>query len=1140
MQQYSRIQRGIKICQFFVILMITVFAIPQKSYATHLFGGELFYTHISGMQYRVTMVLYGDCSGSPAAFSGLNTATPEVYILNGTSLFQTVYLTIQPGSGTNVSPVCPDEINNTTCNNGNLPGVKKFTYAANVTLNTNSANWKFKFSGEFANGTSSGRSSTITNTMNAGSGLMVLEATLNNTTVQNSSPSYTTIPTPFFCINKPQEYNQGAIDPNGDSLLFEMVPGLIPTTSLAISNTVTYVAGFNAVNPLLSAAGTYNFSSSTGQISFVPNAVQRALVVNRVTEYRNGIAVGTSMREMTFIVLNNCNNNPSNDVITSPVNVTVNNNIIKACKIAGNISFSITLADPDGDNVTVTTAGIPTGAVSTVTSNTTPNPIFNFSWNITNVPIGNYTFFITVTDDGCPLVSKQTYAYTIQVLPKPQMTYQLVEQPNCNKKGIFNVTPIGTDAPYNLTVTQSNSTVLTRNNIATLITDSLSAGTYNFRITGANGCFKDTVITLTQVVNVVPHLTWTSPLCVGGSTGTVQASATGNQPPFQFAINSSAYNNTGVFTDLPAGAHVLHVKDAEGCIKDTVFTIAPPPAIGLVLSITKPVCQPISNGSVSITVSNGTAPYQYAINATPFGANNMITGLGAGTHVVHVKDANNCTKDTSIILVDSMIMQLQATLTTPVSCFGDANAVITLTGSGATAPYTYALGNGTYGVSNIFNNLGVGTYTFKAKDNNQCEKSTNITITQPAVLAITTVGLTHINCHGLSTGAITVNAQGGTAPYQYAVNNMAYQNNNTISGLAAGTYTFHVKDAHNCIKDTIVTLMQPSSAVAFGQFVIIDATCEGFADGAVQVLGAGGTPPYQYAVDGVGLSSNGNLIGLREGTYIIRVQDSKGCFKDTTINVGGYPHINIDQITFTQPSCYDLSDGAINVSISGGNPPLTLRLGTSTNFGSATTFNNIKGGAYLLSVRDARGCIKDSNIVLLQPDPIHIDTSLVGNDCNGFDDGGVIDLTITGGTEPYHYQWQHDANLDTPYVRGLQNGRYSVEVTDAKGCTADATVDIRYNNCCSPFIPNAFTPNGDGLNDEFMILYKGDMVLKELSIYNRYGQRMFNGASQLKGWDGTLNGNLCDAGVYFYYIKILCGNVSQKEVVFKGDFTLMR
>ncbi|MBZ0099146.1 MAG: hypothetical protein K8F30_08685, partial [Taibaiella sp.] len=338
-----------------------------RAYATHIYGADLFYTHVTGNTYRVSLNVYGDCAGS--AFPALSTATAQVIVFNGSSTYTTLTLTGQsPTNGVEVTPVCPSQINNTKCSSPTnpWPGVKKFVYEANVTLNTTSANWRFRFTGNMGASTSAGRSTNITNIASGSSGtVMELEATLNNINGPNSSPTYTTIPTPFFCINKAGSYNPGTVDINSDSLTYALVPGLIS------SGTVTYLTGYSATAPLAVSTGSFSFNTQTGQLNFTPNLVQQSLVVNKVSEYKNGVLVGSSMREMTFVVLNNCNNNPPGGKITNNNTGTVNTagTTIGVCQSAGPVTFNINATDLDTDVINVAYSGLPAGATYTVTNN---------------------------------------------------------------------------------------------------------------------------------------------------------------------------------------------------------------------------------------------------------------------------------------------------------------------------------------------------------------------------------------------------------------------------------------------------------------------------------------------------------------------------------------------------------------------------------------------------------------------------------------------------------------------------------------------------------------------------------------------------------------------------------------------------
>lgn len=1119
------------------LLVFLLFSV--SSYASHLFGGELFYTHVSGNTYTVTMILYGDCSGSALAFQGLTSASPQIEVYRNNIYLFDLSLFNQSFNGTNVSPVCPDEANNTTCTPGGIyPGVRRFLYSANITLPAPATgNWRFRSTGDFQNSTSAGRSNSITNIAGANS-LMSLEATLNNQVGANSSPTYTAIPTPFFCINKPQEYNQGAIDPNGDSLSFALVPGLDATTTPSIN--VTYQFPFTAIAPLACAPGTYNFNNSNGQLSFYPNQAQNALVVGRVSEYRNGVLIGTSMREMTFVVLSTCNNTPPDGDVINPGNGTVSGNTFTTCKDNHTITFNINNTDLDGDNVNLEIQGAPAGAVLTVTGNNTPSPNVAFSWNIANVAPGTYTFYLNYTDDGCPLASKQTVAYTINIVPKPVFNVAIISPATCGGKAVFSITPVAINsAPYNFNALQGSTSVLSRNNINGTIIDSLPAGTYTFRLSNAAGCIKDTLIYIAPPSNITAAYSWVPPTCPSGSNASISVTASGTNPPFQYAINTGAYGSANTFTGLSAGSYVVKVRDQQGCIKDSTIVVTDPPSMVMALAVKKPVCSPVANGQITITgTTNGTSPYQYAIDNGAYAAGNTFTGLATGAHTLHVKDAANCIKDSTIILVDSLTMQLQVSVN-PVLCFGTATGIVVLNPSGTTAPYSFALNNNGFGTGNTFTGLGTGSYVFHIRDQNLCTKDTTITVSQPAPLAFN-LELHHVPCYGTTGGSVMVTAQGGTPSYTYSADGGSYQVSPLIHNLGAGSHTISLKDNNNCIKDTVITLTQPDSPVDFGEITLVMPTCEGFADGSITLSGQGGMAPYTYARSGDVYNSQNVYDALTENSYVFKIKDANNCSRDTIITITGFPHIFIDEVILKEPTCFGLENGSIRVSASGGLPAFSYQLEEMTAWGNSPNFNNRGAMEYTVLVRDQNQCVKDTVVTLGQPEELIVDTLSVGSDCNGFDDGGFINVLATGGIPPYGYVWLQEASNTTPSIRGLNNGSYTVKVTDANGCTDTSSINILYSQCCVPHIPNAFTPNADGKNDEYKVEYIADMQLIELSIFNRVGQRVFSSAQQSRTWDGTFDGKQADVGTYYYYLRILCGNRTRKELIYKGDISLIR
>jgi gliding motility-associated-like protein len=1491
--------------------------------ASHMFGADLFYTHVSGNTYNITMVIYADCSGS--AFPNLPGSIPQIVIFNGSTQVAVIGLPIvAPSSGVEVTPVCPAQINNTTCVSltGTVPGVKKFVYSSSYTLSGPSNNWRFHFNGDLSGGNQAGRSNTITNVQGVGTTLMGLEATLNNIGGPNSSPTYTTIPTPFYCVNVPSNYNPGCVDPNSDNLVFSLVDGF--DEALGIGALVTYNTPYNAQNPLGVATGSFTFNSTNGQMAFTPNIVQKSLVVGKVAEWKNGVMVGTSMREMTFVVLSNCNNNPPNGGISNPSGGTVvNSTTFSICQSAGAFSFNINPTDPNGNIITMSANGLPTGSTFTITNNNTSSPTGLFNWNVSSVTPGTYTFYITYADNGCPLVSGQTIAYTINVLPTPLFSIVLVSPATCVKKARFNVIPATGSGIWAETVLQGTTVVHTITNLSGTLLDSLSPGTYTVRMTNSSGCFTDVPLTIAAPPVIIPTVSIVNPTCPNISNGSITITGSNGLAPYLYALGTGAYSPTNTFNGLAVGTYVLHIKDGNFCIKDTTVTLTAPNTTLLTMGIDRPTCNGVDNGIISILGSNSVAPYTYAIGSGTYSSTNTFGSLAAGTYVLHVMNGQGCIKDTTITITDSVAvhatipltnilcnggntgsitvngnsgtgpvytyalgtgtfsttnvfsplvagtyvvhvidnsgcyLDTTVTLTQPtpvasvtiptnITCNGYNNGIITATGSGGVGPYAYALGTGAYQSSGTFSSLAPGTYTVHIKDANGCIKDVTITITQPAPIVIDSVKVTQPPCFGTATGSFVVYAHGGVPVLNYTVNANPYSTNNNITGLTAGTYTIHVKDANNCIKDTIITMLQPTAIVAsaglknstcatlhdgkvvlgatggtpgytyavgggaygasntfmpliagtytfhikdskgcikdtiitvidslnpvgaititeplcngnnngvilvtasgganpytyaigtgaysatntfgsllagtyiihiqdnlgckkdstitvtqptpvqaqvtittpkcngdangvivvngtggtpgyqyamnggalaanntfnnlsagidtihvqdangcnkdvivtitqpdvllisslditnvkcFGETsgqilvnaiggttaysysvdgnplqpdniltnlgvgihgilvqdanncqvdttvtltqpdplyftgaVVKDPTCEGFADGEIQLTAGGGTSPYQYSNDNIIFGTGNSFTQIPAGTFSYFITDANGCKHDTSVTFTGLPFIIIDSTTVTPTSCYGTADGSFTIIASGGVQPLSYQLNTEIP-GSETTFTGLSSSAYNVTVIDNAGCKKSTDVFVPEPDTISLNPTVTPTDCEGLMNTGAISLDVKGGTAPYNYTWSV-ANETGSRVSSLSKGEYTVTVTDINNCSNSVSLFVGYDNCCQPFIPNAFTPNGDGRNDVFRIIYRGDMELLELSIYNRFGQQVFTTDNPMQSWDGYYKGRLADVGTYFYYTKFICGDKGDQKLTLKGDITLIR
>lgn len=1081
--------------------------IGRRAEATHLYGADFYYTWNSGYNYTVTLVVYGDCSG--ASFSGLNNMQPQVQIFRGTTaasqttLFTTINLA-QVGTGVEVTPVCASQATNTVCSNpsSSIPGVMRYVYTGSVTLSNIATNWRFHYTG--SNGAAypaSGRSNSITNINNGTT--MQLDAYLNNSSVTNSSVNYSTIPTPFFCINKPANFNPGAIDPNGDSLAFALVSGL---------GGVTYVSPYTATAPMATSA--FSFNSTNGQMNFTPNAVQRSLVDVQVNEYKNGVLVGTSMREMTIVVLNTCNNNPPTGTISNAsTNVGLSTDTaIGVCASAGIITFNINPVDPDTNHINMQVAGLPAGATFSIFGNNGYYPIGTFTWNVSNAAPGVYNFFVTFTDDGCSISSKQTLAYTITVYGNPNPGYTQLTAATCAYKATYSLTPSRGGKPDSIKVYNASITHIFPS-VSTSVTDSLPPGTYTIHTVNSIGCSYDTTIVIASPTNLGGTFTFTTPSCVGGLDGSITVTGINGTSPYTYAIGSGSFSSANTFSGLSAGTYAIHIKDGGGCTKDTNVMLSDPAPIYANVALSKPPCNGLITGTISVTGYNSVAPYTYALNGGSYGSSGIFTGLPSGTDTIHIKNALGCVKDTVVVLPDSIRIRATITIAQPL-CFGDANGVITANGSGTYPPYTYALGGGSFGTTNVFTGLAANTYAIHIKDSAQCYFDTTVTVTQPTVLVASATVTANATCYGGSNGVITASGSGGTPPYTYSIGAGPYSAANVFSGLSAGTYTINVQDANGCIKSATATISQPTQIII--SWTYVSPSCYNTADGSFTLSATGGTPGYTYAVDGLPYQSSATLTGMGGGAHVLHVKDTLGCIRDSNITMpaplrvtpiaavmnstcstlgngvvtltgsGGTPgytyalgpgsygvsgtfsplaaatytfHVKdshgcitdttitiTDSLTIsgnvivTNVACYGQNNGTITVAGDGGQSPYTYALG-SGSYGSSGSFSPLANGPYVLHIKDANGCIKDTNLTITQPTLLRPSATVTNILCNGASTGAVT-IGATGGTPGYTYAQGSGTYGSSGTFTGLIAGTYTFHVRDSNGCISDTTLTI--------------------------------------------------------------------------------------------------
>jgi gliding motility-associated-like protein len=372
--------------------------------------------------------------------------------------------------------------------------------------------------------------------------------------------------------------------------------------------------------------------------------------------------------------------------------------------------------------------------------------------------------------------------------------------------------------------------------------------------------------------------------------------------------------------------------------------------------------------------------------------------------------------------------------------------------------------------------------------------------------------------------------EGGTAPYQFQWSTHSSQRDQ--QHLPAGTYTVTVTDGNGCAASDSRTLEDPPQLdVTLTRQS--DVLCFGGSDGALQATVEGGTPPYQYKWYNnlLTLSHRGaHATGLAQGSYSVAVTDSKGCTQTRSLNIR-QPVQPLQADLTTMPAlCNNEASGSIDLTVRGGKPPYQYSWSSGH---SSEDLNNVHAGEYEVTVTDANGCTYTNKTRVVDPEPLRV--SLMPSDvsCADQQDGSIKILGVFGGYPPFAFQWSNGETGEG--IDGLAEGTYSVTIRDASGCEVTESRTIYTNEDDCLFIPNTFSPNGDGINDTWNIRNIQLYARATVRVYNRWGLSVFESQGYSQPWDGTYKGKDLEPSTYYYLVDL--GNGTP---VYQGYLIIVR
>ncbi|MCT4582402.1 MAG: gliding motility-associated C-terminal domain-containing protein [Flavobacteriales bacterium] len=596
----------------------------------------------------------------------------------------------------------------------------------------------------------------------------------------------------------------------------------------------------------------------------------------------------------------------------------------------------------------------------------------------------------------------------------------------------------------------------------------LTPNTYNLSVRDGNGCQKDTAFTLTEPSPITISTTDTQPNC-GQSDGSITATATGGTPNYTYSwtdINGTVISNSATANNLAAGCYDVLVTDASLCTETIQVCITDLAAPTVTFNSNDASCNAICDGSISVNISGGTAPYNTTWTSTDPGFTDPNTDniflLCAADYTLALTDANNCTFNQTVTINEPLPITI-TDIITPVSCNNGNDGAIDITATGGTVAgsYTYS-----WSGSNAYSNntedisgLPTGSYTVIVTDDNNCNNTASFNITEPTPIVISTT-TTNSQCTG-STGSITASVSGGTATYNYswtdALGASIGGNSPSITNQPSGIYTLTVTDLNGCT-ETITATISDDVAPTLTIDNFNDVSCNGANDGLINITATGGTGTltYSWTSTPTGYTSNAEDINLLAGTitYNITVTDANGCSANQSQLINEPQPISLNANT-TDPLCNGGNDGSIDLSVNGGTAPFTFDWdndGTG-DFDDTEDIGGLVAGNYIISVLDNNNCPQTQTISLNEPSAINLVTSSVNSNCTQSD--GSATVTASNGTpippNSYTYQWTPSGQT-VPVLSiasTLSNqpaGCYDVTVNDANNCSTTTTVCITDNN----------------------------------------------------------------------------------------------
>jgi large repetitive protein len=873
----------------------------------------------------------------------------------------------------------------------------------------------------------------------------------------------------------------------------------IPASTDALCNASSDGAAYVTV---IGGTGTYTYSwlPSGGSSATASNLAAGTYTVN-VTDQNNCISTST-------VIINE----PA--LLVSALNGTTD----VSCYGGNNGSASVNVV---GGTATYTYSWLPSGGNSAAANNLTA---------------GTYT--VAVADaNGC------LTATMVNITEPPLLTSNISSQTDvlCNGGNTGSATVAfngGQGIP-----TYSWSTVPVQTN-ATAI--DFTAGTYTVTVTDANGCTTSSSVTIIEPPILISNISaQTNILCFGGNNGSATVAVNGGSGGPLYSWNTVPVQTGAIASNLIAGSYVVTVTDGNGCTTTSSVTITEPPLLTSNIPIqTDILCFGGNNGSATVVVNGGEGIPTYLWNTTPVQTSATATNLTSGNYTVTVTDGNGCTTSASVTITEPSILAAVINSSSNVSCNGGSNGSASVVVNGGAVPYAYQW-SPSGEITNTANSLVAGNYTVTITDANACSVVQNVTITEPSAVTLAINGAATI-CQNQS-ATVTAVPAGGIQPYTYSWDNGPTSSSQTLSPSSTSNYSVIVTDANGCTisQSVTITVYPPLNVAATSTSQL----CIGSVGMVSSTAGGGNGGPYTYAWSTGQTSPSFTVTGLSSSTYTVTIND--GCSPPvqaiTSIVVNPIPVVNFtpDSIAQCVPVAVNFTSDTVS-SIPGSTYFWNLGDGTtSTDANPSHVYPDAGQYSVTLTITTPAGCSNTLPVINLVTAHAIPTASFIAPLEVPIEGTASIDfINTSSGSNSWLWNFGDNTGSSTDFnVSHIYSdtGTYTVQLIaeSLEGCIDTTYRIVWVRGEFAIFIPNSFTPNGDGKNDGFNAfgIYLRDY---DMWILDRWGGKIYHSTSINNPWDGTYfeNNSLCQNGVYIYKIKV--HDLKGKLHEFVGAVSLVR